>query len=178
MFIFLSIIILLMSFKKVEYKLLIYATINDEKEIYFSDTTQLKQDLCLQINIDTISTEYIAFYSDKHYFSYSGQDYTKSQLYDFKYLNYLKQFKINDYRICFNSIEPPCYFGKGSCVLEKHKEMLKKYIKKNNDWGWKIRIQPWTLIDTNGVISNNIDFNFVYLTAIPRSVREHIKKQK
>ena len=165
---FVLVVLSLFSFKKNKEKLLIYTTIENTTKLCKTDTNWLNNNVCIELTIDTIFANQILYvYRDKKLFEYHGKTYNKSQLYDLKDLEYIKQLKVNSYEIYVPWIEPPCYKGVGNCISKDHKEILKRYIKNNHHCLKKILIYPKSIIDNNGLIHKEISLNSVILTTPP-----------
>ena len=84
------------SGNKIDYKLLIYAIINDSTTIRRNDTIWDGKYSCIELKIDTIYMEAIRYFKgNSNDFYYNNRVFNKRQLFDTRDYNKLKEFKFH-----------------------------------------------------------------------------------
>ena len=102
---------------KPEYKLLLYATLNDSTELQKSDTSWLNSKNCLQLKIDSIDMRKVTWFKNKEQrFYYNSQIFYSTQLFDVKMYNALKKVSITGFSVTVAALsEPRSVFASSTC---------------------------------------------------------------
>lgn len=148
--------------QKSKYKLLLYATIEDSVVLHKSDTSWLKKDICIQLNIDTINIANIKNNSNKYCkncFLYNENIFYYSQLFDLNYYPDLIRMKIAYFTISTAiAIDPPYITAPLNCLNEEQKILLKRL--------WEISRKYGRYKNTNRLFIDNITVYYDYYRPI------------